>query len=198
MLSGGPESTVRGRRAADRRRGVRTAACRCSGSATACRRSRSSSAAASSRRDQREFGYAAVKLAGSDPLLDGPRDATGAELDVWMSHGDRVDELPPGFEAIASTASAPIAAMADVKRKIYGVQFHPEVTHTEHGSRDHPPVRARHLRLRAELDARRTSSPSDRTRCARRSATDGCCSACRAASTRRSSRRCCTRAIGDS
>jgi GMP synthase (glutamine-hydrolysing) len=82
--------------------------------------------------DHREYGYAAVTLAGKDPLLKGLAKA-GAELNVWMSHGDRVEKLPPGFAAIASSANSPLAAMADVKRQIYGLQFHPEVTHTEHG-----------------------------------------------------------------
>jgi GMP synthase (glutamine-hydrolysing) len=78
---------------------------------------------------EREFGYAEVQLSGSDPLLAG----LGKELKVWMSHGDRVERLPQGFTAIASSSNAPLAAMADVKRRIYGLQFHPEVTHTEHG-----------------------------------------------------------------
>ena len=82
--------------------------------------------------DHREYGYAAVKLAGKDPLLKGLA-KPGAELNVWMSHGDRVEKLPPGFAAIASSSNSPLAAMADVKRKIYGLQFHPEVTHTENG-----------------------------------------------------------------
>jgi len=82
--------------------------------------------------EHREYGYAAVKLIGKDALLAGLKKA-GAELNVWMSHGDRVDKLPPGFAAIASSANSPLAAMADEKRKIYGLQFHPEVTHTEHG-----------------------------------------------------------------
>jgi GMP synthase (glutamine-hydrolysing) len=82
--------------------------------------------------DHREFGYAEVQLSGNDPLLSGLA-RTGADLKVWMSHGDRVEKLPPGFAAIASSANSPLAAMADVKRKIYGLQFHPEVTHTEHG-----------------------------------------------------------------
>jgi GMP synthase (glutamine-hydrolysing) len=77
----------------------------------------------------REFGYAEVALAGADPLLAG----LGTQLKVWMSHGDRVERLPPGFVAIAATPSAPLAAMADVERRIYGLQFHPEVTHTEQG-----------------------------------------------------------------
>jgi GMP synthase (glutamine-hydrolysing) len=81
---------------------------------------------------RREYGYAEVELAGSDPLLSGlvPR---GAHLKVWMSHGDRVERLPSGFTAIASSANAPLAAMADVERRIYALQFHPEVTHTEQG-----------------------------------------------------------------
>jgi GMP synthase (glutamine-hydrolysing) len=82
--------------------------------------------------DHREYGYAAVTLAGKDPLLKDLAKA-GADLNVWMSHGDRVEKLPPGFAAIASSANSPLAAMADVKRKIYGLQFHPEVTHTENG-----------------------------------------------------------------
>ena len=82
--------------------------------------------------DHREYGYAAVELVGKDPLLRGLT-KPGANLNVWMSHGDRVDKLPPGFAAIASSANSPLAAMADVKRKIYALQFHPEVTHTEHG-----------------------------------------------------------------
>jgi GMP synthase (glutamine-hydrolysing) len=82
--------------------------------------------------DHREYGYAAVTLAGKDPLLKGLA-KEGADLNVWMSHGDRVEKLPPGFAAIASSANSPLAAMADVKRKIYGLQFHPEVTHTENG-----------------------------------------------------------------
>ena len=70
-------------------------------------------------------------------LLRGLSDHTDAEgrpvLDVWMSHGDHVDVLPPGFSAEASTATIPLAAMADEKRRFYGVQFHPEVTHTLQG-----------------------------------------------------------------
>jgi GMP synthase (glutamine-hydrolysing) len=82
--------------------------------------------------DHREYGYAEVKLAGKDPLLKGLT-KPGADLKVWMSHGDRVEKLPPGFTAIASSTNSPLAAMADVKRGIYALQFHPEVTHTEQG-----------------------------------------------------------------
>ncbi|MFN3882598.1 MAG: glutamine-hydrolyzing GMP synthase [Nitrincola lacisaponensis] len=90
--------------------------------------------------DKREFGYARVKLADSPSrLLEGIEDHianNGAlSLDVWMSHGDKVTELPEGFHVIASTESAPIAAMCDPKRNFYAVQFHPEVTHTKQGMR---------------------------------------------------------------
>jgi GMP synthase (glutamine-hydrolysing) len=84
--------------------------------------------------DHREFGFAEVDLVGDDPLLGGLA-TDGAKLKVWMSHGDRVETLPTGFRPIAATANAPLAAMADVERRLYGVQFHPEVTHTEHGLR---------------------------------------------------------------
>ena len=87
----------------------------------------------------REFGYAQVHIHGHSRLLVDIEDHTTAEgqalLDVWMSHGDRVAELPPGFVRIASTESAPLAGMADAERDFYGVQFHPEVTHTRQGTR---------------------------------------------------------------
>src|SRR5690554_4095577 len=85
----------------------------------------------------REFGAARVNVVSDNPLLDGLRDAATAAsasgLDVWMSHGDKVTALPDGFTTIASTDSCPIAGMADVARQYYGVQFHPEVTHTKQG-----------------------------------------------------------------
>jgi GMP synthase (glutamine-hydrolysing) len=88
--------------------------------------------------DEREFGYAKVRLAdSSSQLFDGLQDQlanNGASLlDVWMSHGDKVVELPEGFSVIASTESAPIAAMCNPAKHYYGVQFHPEVTHTKQG-----------------------------------------------------------------
>jgi GMP synthase (glutamine-hydrolysing) len=86
----------------------------------------------------REFGYAEVRARGHSKLLQGIQDRVNAEghglLDVWMSHGDKVAELPPGFTAIASNATTPLAAMADESRGFYAVQFHPEVTHTKQGS----------------------------------------------------------------
>jgi GMP synthase (glutamine-hydrolysing) len=82
--------------------------------------------------DHREFGHADVKLSGVDSLLAGLT-GPGKELKVWMSHGDRVERLPPGFAAIAASKNAPLAAMANEQSKMYGLQFHPEVTHTEQG-----------------------------------------------------------------
>jgi GMP synthase (glutamine-hydrolysing) len=87
--------------------------------------------------DHREFGSAEVRARGHTRLLEGIADLTTAEghgiLKVWMSHGDGVSELPPGFRLMASTASCPIAGMADDERSFYGLQFHPEVTHTVQG-----------------------------------------------------------------
>ena len=86
---------------------------------------------------KREFGYAEIRARGHSPLFNGIEDRTNDEghglLDVWMSHGDKVTELPAGFKVIASSESCPIAAMADETRQFYAVQFHPEVTHTIKG-----------------------------------------------------------------
>ncbi len=87
--------------------------------------------------DTREFGYAEVRAHGHTALLRGIQDFGTSEghgmLKVWMSHGDKVTELPPGFKLMASTPSCPIAGMADEVRRYYGLQFHPEVTHTAQG-----------------------------------------------------------------
>jgi GMP synthase (glutamine-hydrolysing) len=87
----------------------------------------------------REFGYAQVTVTAPCRLLEGLRDHDDpqgrAVLDVWMSHGDRVDALPPGFVPVGASANAPLAAMADESRCFYAVQFHPEVTHTLQGAR---------------------------------------------------------------
>jgi GMP synthase (glutamine-hydrolysing) len=86
---------------------------------------------------KREFGYAEVRAHGHTALLKDIADFTTPEghgmLKVWMSHGDKVTEFPPGFKLMASTASCPIAGMADEQRRFYAVQFHPEVTHTVQG-----------------------------------------------------------------
>ena len=85
----------------------------------------------------REFGYAEVRARGHTALLKDIADFTTPEghgmLKVWMSHGDKVTELPSGFKLMASTESCPIAGFADETRHFYGVQFHPEVTHTLQG-----------------------------------------------------------------
>ena len=85
----------------------------------------------------REFGYAEVRARGHSKLFNGVQDRSNSEghglLDVWMSHGDKVTELPPGFKVIASNETTPFAGMADEARKFYAVQFHPEVTHTTQG-----------------------------------------------------------------
>jgi GMP synthase (glutamine-hydrolysing) len=87
----------------------------------------------------REFGYAEVRARGHTKLLDGIEDSRNAEghglLKVWMSHGDKVVEMPSGFKLMASTDTCPIAGMADEARRFYGVQFHPEVTHTRQGTK---------------------------------------------------------------
>ena len=85
----------------------------------------------------REFGYAEVRARGHSRLLDGINDFVTSEghgmLKVWMSHGDKVTDMPPGFKLMASNDACPIAGMADDARKFYAVQFHPEVTHTVQG-----------------------------------------------------------------
>ncbi len=85
----------------------------------------------------REFGYAEVRVHGHTALLKDIADFTTPEghgmLKVWMSHGDKVTDMPPGFKLMASTPSCPIAGMADEARRFYAVQFHPEVTHTVQG-----------------------------------------------------------------
>jgi GMP synthase (glutamine-hydrolysing) len=86
---------------------------------------------------KREFGYAEIRARGHSALFKDIQDRVNAEghglIDVWMSHGDKVTELPAGFKIIASNDTTPIAAFADETRQFYGVQFHPEVTHTKLG-----------------------------------------------------------------
>lgn len=89
--------------------------------------------------EHREFGYAQIRARGHSRLLTDIEDHTSAEgfglLDVWMSHGDRVVDLPKGFNLIASSDGAPIAGIANEEKAFYGLQFHPEVTHTKQGGR---------------------------------------------------------------
>lgn len=89
--------------------------------------------------EHREYGYARVRARHHSRLLREIEDHASPEgyglLDVWMSHGDRVNKLPPGFVAICETDNAPLAGMADESRNFYGLQFHPEVTHTRQGER---------------------------------------------------------------
>lgn len=89
--------------------------------------------------DEREFGYAQVEVLAPNELFAKIEDHIGANgnalLDVWMSHGDKVVQIPAGFTTIAQTPTCPHAAMADEARQFYGVQFHPEVTHTRQGLR---------------------------------------------------------------
>jgi GMP synthase (glutamine-hydrolysing) len=88
---------------------------------------------------EREFGYARLRVADESKLFAGIEDHVdtdgSAQLDVWMSHGDRVAELPEGFCIAGISDNAPVAAMADDSRHFYGIQFHPEVTHTVQGTR---------------------------------------------------------------
>jgi GMP synthase (glutamine-hydrolysing) len=89
--------------------------------------------------NEKEFGYAQVRVDGHCRLLRDIEDHIAndgtAMLDVWMSHGDKVTRLPDGFELMGSTGSAPVCVIADERRAWYGLQFHPEVTHTQQGSR---------------------------------------------------------------
>ena len=87
--------------------------------------------------EQREFGFAQIEIQNASPLFADLQDEVNAAgvacLDVWMSHGDKVTQLPNGFEVLASSPSAEVAAMADQQRQWYGLQFHPEVTHSKQG-----------------------------------------------------------------
>ena len=138
ILAGGPESVTQlgGPRAPDGvfERGVPVLGI-CYGMQTMAEQLGGSVASS----EKREFGYAQVKVRAEGPLLKDIKDHLTAQgeslLDVWMSHGDKVVNMPEGFELLASTESAPVAAMQDTRRNLYGVQFHPEVTHTLQGQR---------------------------------------------------------------
>jgi GMP synthase (glutamine-hydrolysing) len=83
--------------------------------------------------EKREYGRAELQLLASEGLFDGVRPEHGNSITVWMSHGDTVLRPPSGFTRLASTTNCPVAAMADSRRRLYGVQFHPEVAHTPQG-----------------------------------------------------------------
>lgn len=89
--------------------------------------------------NEHEYGYAQVRAHGHTQFLKEIEDDVTPEgygmLDVWMSHGDRVEEMPEGFKLMASTSSCPVAGMANEEKQFYGIQFHPEVTHTKQGLR---------------------------------------------------------------
>ncbi|WP_066095127.1 glutamine-hydrolyzing GMP synthase [Xanthomonas massiliensis] len=133
ILSGGPESTTQPDAPAAPRQvfdsglpilgicyGMQTLAAQLGGATEAA--------------DQREFGHAVVEVIAPDALLGGLSDHEGQpRLDVWMSHGDHVAKVPPGFVVTANTDRIPVAAMANPDKHWYGVQFHPEVTHTRQG-----------------------------------------------------------------
>jgi GMP synthase (glutamine-hydrolysing) len=136
ILSGGPESTVE----ADSPRAPREAFESgvpilgiCYGMQTMAMQLPGGSVEAG---HHREFGAAEVEVTGENRLLDGLKDHPGSPptLDVWMSHGDRVTAVPEGFKVTARTETVPIVGMADEARRWYGVQFHPEVTHTKSGN----------------------------------------------------------------
>src|SRR5210317_170282 len=109
----------------------------------------------------REFGYAEIEPTECRLLHSLSDEASHAMLKVWMSHGDRVEEIPPGFVATASSANSPLAAMEDPERNFYGVQFHPEVTHTPQGME----ILHRFVRVTGR---RTTSSPMRSSRFANR------------------------------
>ncbi len=108
--------------------------------------------------DLREFGYAQVRIEAGCSLLEGIEDHVANNgillLDVWMSHGDKVVEMPAGFHLMAATESAPIAGMCNEQKRFYGVQFHPEVTHTKQGQR----ILSRFVRDICECEALWTAS----------------------------------------
>jgi GMP synthase (glutamine-hydrolysing) len=81
--------------------------------------------------DKKEYGKAEISKIKDSPLFQG----LDGDMTVWMSHGDQLSVLPPGFEAVAVTSTAPLAAIHNITEKIFGIQFHPEVTHTPQGKR---------------------------------------------------------------
>ncbi|MBV32487.1 MAG: glutamine-hydrolyzing GMP synthase [Porticoccaceae bacterium] len=138
ILSGGPESVAQGNSAPSVAPSVLTMGIPVLGICYGMQTIAAQMGGAVQNSDRREFGYAQVKVKHASALLmevsDHIDESGAAVLDVWMSHGDNVSSMPEGFVCIASTESCPIAGMADHKRNLYGIQFHPEVTHTTQGS----------------------------------------------------------------
>ncbi len=138
ILSGGPESVAQGNSAPSVAPSVLTMGIPVLGICYGMQTIAAQMGGAVQNSDRREFGYAQVKVKHASALLmevsDHIDESGTAVLDVWMSHGDNVSSMPEGFVCIASTESCPIAGMADHKRNLYGIQFHPEVTHTTQGS----------------------------------------------------------------
>ena len=120
---------------------------------------------------EREYGSALIDIKAASSLFEGVA-GVGEKAPVWMSHGDRVASLPDGFVSIATTRNAPYAAIADERRRFYGVQFHPEVVHTPSGAIDAAKLRAQDRGLRQFLDDGRHSamprSPASASRSAAR------------------------------
>ena len=140
----------------------------------------------------REFGRAFVDVTGECALFQGLW-AKGAREQVWMSHGDRITALPPGFSVVGTSEGAPVAIIADDRRRFYGLMFHPEVVHTPHGAallRNFTQIVAG---IAAASGAWRPSAATRSSGCARRWARAGSFAASRAGSIRRSRRCCCTR-----
>ena len=137
ILSGGPESVTKGTTAPSAPNCVFTMGLPVLGICYGMQTMASQLGGMVESSDVREFGYAQIKVENQSKLLADAKDHTGdqgeALLDVWMSHGDKVTVMPKGFELMASTPSCPIAAMQDSERNFYGIQFHPEVTHTLQG-----------------------------------------------------------------
>ena len=180
------------RRAARDPARLRGSACRCSASATASRRWCAQLGGRSKGGTHREFGRASVEVTDDCALFDGVW-RKGRSAPVWMSHGDRVTALPPGFRAVAVSEGAPFAAIADDARRFYGVQFHPEVVHTPDGARLLAELRAQGGRLPRRLDDGRLPRPGDRAYPRPGRATSASSAGCRAASIPRSPPSCCTR-----
>ena len=195
ILSGGPESVTDAAPPAAPAAACSSSACRCSASAMACRPWRSSSAGgwppARYARVRLRRGAARRRRVGCSMASPIASAQGRAVLDVWMSHGDRVEALPPGFMRSPVPHDAPYAAMADERRRFYGVQFHPEVTHTRQGGA----ILERFVREICGCEARWTAGQhhrrSDRARARAGRAPSACCWGSPAASIPRWSRRCC-------